>query len=230
MPGISSTASRSLRWNMSTANRSTFSPRGWSVRQKIALFLKVCEAVAYLHRHLIVHRDLKPSNIFVTADGEPKLLDFGIAKLLDLTTDTTVTGMRMLTPDYASPEQMQGGRLTTTTDVYSLGAVLYLLLTRKPAHEFDDRSPEAIAVGRHGSRRHTTEQMGARVERRPRSHPAESLAQGSAGALRDGGALRTRSESVPRIASRCGLVPATPGIVRANFCGVIGCRRPRRRS
>jgi tetratricopeptide (TPR) repeat protein/predicted Ser/Thr protein kinase len=118
---------------------------GLSVQRKIALFLKVCAAVAYLHRHLVVHRDLKPGNIFVTADAEPKLLDFGIAKLLDLATDMTVTGMRMLTPDYASPEQVTGGRLTTTTDIYSLGAVLYLLLTGKPAHEFDGRSPDAIA-------------------------------------------------------------------------------------
>jgi tetratricopeptide (TPR) repeat protein/predicted Ser/Thr protein kinase len=118
---------------------------GLSVRQKIALFLKVCAAVAHLHRHLIVHRDLKPSNIFVTADGEPKLLDFGIAKLLDVATDTTVTGMRMLTPDYASPEQVRGGKLSTATDIYSLGAVLYLLLTSKRAHEFDSPSPEGIA-------------------------------------------------------------------------------------
>ena len=115
------------------------------VKQKIGLFLKVCSAVAYLHRNLVVHRDLKPSNILVTADGEPKLLDFGIAKLLDLATDTTVTSMRMLTPDYASPEQMTGGQLTTTSDVYSLGAVLYLLLTGKPAHQFDEPSPEGIA-------------------------------------------------------------------------------------
>jgi tetratricopeptide (TPR) repeat protein len=109
------------------------------------LFLKVCAAVAYLHRNLIVHRDLKPNNIFVATDGEPKLLDFGIAKLLDVATDTTVTSVRMLTPGYASPEQVMGGRITTTTDVYSLGAVLYLLLTGQPAHEFDGGSPESIA-------------------------------------------------------------------------------------
>ena len=112
---------------------------------KIALFLKVCAAVAYLHRNLIVHRDLKPGNILVTAEGEPKLLDFGISKMLDVSADSTVTSIRMLTPDYASPEQVTGGRLSTASDIYSLGAVLYHLLTGHPAHEFDDHSPEAIA-------------------------------------------------------------------------------------
>jgi tetratricopeptide (TPR) repeat protein len=123
---------------------------GMSVRDRIALFLKVCAAVAYLHRNQVVHRDLKPSNILVTGaasgqPGEPKLLDFGIAKLLDIATDSTLTGLRMLTPDYASPEQMAGGQLSAATDTYSLGAVLYKLLTGKPAHEFDDRSAEGIA-------------------------------------------------------------------------------------
>src|SRR5439155_7182272 len=92
---------------------------GLSVRQKIELFLKVCAAAGYLHRNLVVHRDLKPNNILVTAHGEPKLLDFGIAKMLDLATDSTMTSMRMLTPDYASPEQVTGGRVSTGTDIYS---------------------------------------------------------------------------------------------------------------
>ncbi len=105
-------------------------------RSKIALFLKVCGAVSYLHRNLVVHRDLKPSNILVTEEGEPKLLDFGIAKMLDLATDSTVTVARMLTPDYASPEQVTGGAMTTATDVYSLGAVLYKLLTGSSPHQF----------------------------------------------------------------------------------------------
>jgi tetratricopeptide (TPR) repeat protein/predicted Ser/Thr protein kinase len=118
---------------------------GSSVRQKTGLFLKVCSAVSYLHRNLVIHRDLKPSNILVTAEGEPKLLDFGIAKILDATTDATMTAMRMLTPDYASPEQVIGGRISTSTDIYSLGAVLYRLLTGKAAHEFEDHSAEAIA-------------------------------------------------------------------------------------
>lgn len=121
-----------------------------SVRDKIALFLKVCAAVAYLHRNLVAHRDLKPSNILVTGAtsgrrGEPKLLDFGIAKLLDIATDSTLTSLRLLTPDYASPEQVAGGQISAATDIYSLGAVLYKLLTGKPAHEFDDRSAEGIA-------------------------------------------------------------------------------------
>jgi tetratricopeptide (TPR) repeat protein/predicted Ser/Thr protein kinase len=118
---------------------------GLSLRQKVGLFLKVCAAVGYLHRNLVVHRDLKPSNILVTAEGEPKLLDFGIAKMLDVATDSTVTSMRMLTPDYASPEQVMGGHVSTATDIYSLGAVLYKLLTGKPAHEFEGHSAEAIA-------------------------------------------------------------------------------------
>jgi serine/threonine protein kinase len=118
---------------------------GLSLRQKIALFIKVCAVTGYLHRNLVVHRDLKPSNILVTASGEPKLLDFGISKILDLTTDSTRTSMRMLTPDYASPEQVTGGRVSTATDIYSLGAVLYLLLTDKPPHEFEGHEDESIA-------------------------------------------------------------------------------------
>ena len=117
---------------------------GLTIRAKIALFLKVCAAVAYLHRNLVVHRDLKPGNILVTSDGEPKLLDFGISKFLDPATDSTVTGMRMLTPDYASPEQVTGGKVSTAADIYSLGAVLYQLLTGHLPHHFEERSPGAL--------------------------------------------------------------------------------------
>jgi eukaryotic-like serine/threonine-protein kinase len=119
---------------------------GFDIRHKVRLFLKVCAAVSYLHRNLVVHRDLKPANIFVTQEGEPKLLDFGIAKMLDLTTNATVTSMRMLTPDYASPEQVSGGAVGTATDVYSLGAVLYKLLTGASPHRFEDDSAGAIAL------------------------------------------------------------------------------------
>jgi tRNA A-37 threonylcarbamoyl transferase component Bud32/tetratricopeptide (TPR) repeat protein len=102
---------------------------GVGVRDRLKLFLRVCEGVAHAHRHLIIHRDLKPSNILVDASGQPKLLDFGIAKLLDETGDATQTVERVLTPNYASPEQEAGDAQTTATDIYSLGAVLYKLLT-----------------------------------------------------------------------------------------------------
>ncbi len=114
------------------------------LRGKLNLFLRVCEAVSYAHRNLIVHRDLKPSNILVDAAGEPKLLDFGIAKILDSATDQTRTQERLLTPDYASPEQVRGTAQTTATDVYSLGAVLYDLLTGRSPHAFPNRTPQAI--------------------------------------------------------------------------------------
>ena len=119
---------------------------GLGLRQILQLFLKVCAAVAYLHRNLVVHRDLKPSNIVVTESGEPKLLDFGIAKILDLATDSTMTGVRMLTPDFASPEQLVGGRASTPSDVYSLAAVLYYLLTNRPPREFTSESGPALAA------------------------------------------------------------------------------------
>ncbi len=100
-----------------------------STVERLKLFLKVCAAVQYAHQNLIVHRDLKPGNILVTPDGTPKLLDFGIAKLLDPSDDRTVTRYQALTPNYASPEQVRGGAITTVSDVYSLGIVLYELLT-----------------------------------------------------------------------------------------------------
>lgn len=108
---------------------------GFSARQKIELFLKVCGAVEYLHRNQVVHRDLKPSNILLPALGEPKLLDFGIAKMLEPGGDLTATHLRKLTPNYASPEQVRGGAVGTNSDIYSLGAVLHTLLTGRPPQE-----------------------------------------------------------------------------------------------
>jgi serine/threonine-protein kinase len=119
---------------------------GLGLRQKLKVFLKVCAAVSYLHRNLVVHRDLKPSNILVSSEGEPMLLDFGIAKMLGLNGDSTVTAARMLTPDYASPEQVTGGAITTASDIYSLGAMLYKLLTGVCPHQFEGHSTAAIAL------------------------------------------------------------------------------------
>ncbi|HTY56594.1 MAG TPA: serine/threonine-protein kinase, partial [Candidatus Binataceae bacterium] len=118
------------------------------LRSKLDLFRQVCDAVSYAHRNLVVHRDLKPSNILVDGDGHPKLLDFGIAKLLDSALspeqDRTTTMFQPLTPQYASPEQVRGETITTTTDVYSLGVVLYKLLTGRLPYEFPILTPAAV--------------------------------------------------------------------------------------
>jgi tetratricopeptide (TPR) repeat protein len=105
------------------------------VRERLNLFVRVCEGVSHAHRHLIIHRDLKPSNILVEAGGEPKLLDFGIAKLLDESGEISETLEKLLTPSYASPEQIMGTAQTTATDIYSLGAVFYKLLTGVTPYE-----------------------------------------------------------------------------------------------
>lgn len=115
-----------------------------SVAARIALFLKVCDAVQYAHQQLVVHRDIKPSNILVDGNGEPRLLDFGIARLIDEGDSTgTATADRMLTFRYASPEQIRGERVGTASDIYSLGVVLFRLLTgRLPYANEDAAAPE----------------------------------------------------------------------------------------
>jgi eukaryotic-like serine/threonine-protein kinase len=110
-----------------------------SVRARLALARRVCAGLQYAHQNLVVHRDIKPSNILVDADGTPKILDFGIAKMLAPDAGfereaRTRTGAAMFTPEYASPEQARGDAVSTATDVYSLGAVVYELVTGQPPH------------------------------------------------------------------------------------------------
>ncbi len=120
-----------------------------SISQRLRLFLQIASAVQYAHQRLIVHRDIKPANILVKADGVPVLLDFGVAKIIDpaqaAATPATLTGLRMMTPEYACPEQIRGEAVTTATDVYSLGVVLYELLSGQRPYRITTTNPLEVA-------------------------------------------------------------------------------------
>jgi serine/threonine protein kinase/tetratricopeptide (TPR) repeat protein len=120
-----------------------------NISQRLEIFRLVCGAVQYAHQNLVVHRDIKPGNVLVNKEGRPKLLDFGIAKLMDEELNEneeglTKTGMWHLTPEYASPEQIKGESITTRSDIYSLGILLYQLLTGHQAYRITVNSPVAI--------------------------------------------------------------------------------------
>ena len=121
-----------------------------NIRERLALFREICQAIDFAHQNQVIHRDIKPPNILITEQGTPKILDFGIAKVLnqDLNVDTidpTATAMRLMTPEYASPEQISGSKVTLSSDIYSLGILLYELLTGHRPYRFGSRAPHEIA-------------------------------------------------------------------------------------
>ncbi|MGH8101998.1 MAG: serine/threonine protein kinase, partial [Chthoniobacterales bacterium] len=130
-----------------------------SINERLEMFRRVCGAIHYAHQRLIIHRDIKPANILITKAGEPKLLDFGIAKLLDpeasMAGEQTMTFVAAMTPEYASPEQARGETMTTASDLYSLGVLLYQLLTGQRPYRIKTQNPAEIA-------RAITEQEAAR--------------------------------------------------------------------
>lgn len=148
--------------------------RKLTVEARLKMFLEVCSAVQYAHRRLIVHRDIKPSNLLVTREGVPKLLDFGIAKIVDPgvpdNVEQTAMSLRVFTPGYASPEQVKGEPITTASDVYALGVVLYELLTGHHPYPLATRTPEALsrAVCEHEPERLSTIVRRAEIASRDR--------------------------------------------------------------
>lgn len=117
-----------------------------SIPEKLRLFLQLCDAVEHAHRALVIHRDIKPPNVLVTTGGSPKLLDFGIAKLVSNDARSDAMSTRVMTPQYASPEQLLGGAITTASDVYSLGVLLFELLTGAHPFNAQTRSPSTEAA------------------------------------------------------------------------------------
>ena len=160
-----------------------------SINERLKLFRTVCSAVQYAHQNLVIHRDIKPSNILITAEGAPKLLDFGIAKVLrpNVSSQTTeATVWRVMTPEYASPEQVRGERITTASDVYSLGVLLYELLTGHRPYRINSRVPYEVARVICEQEPEKPSTAISRVEKAPGAHgePVVSITPESVGRAR----------------------------------------------
>ena len=172
--------------------------RGLSTRERLVIFLRVCEAAAYAHQQLVVHRDIKPGNVLVTPEGVPKLLDFGLARLVtpepaESGGERTETALRFLTPEYASPEQVRGERISTASDIYSLGVVLYELLTGHRPYRVTGRRPDEVARAVCEEEPERPSTAVGRIESIPgRSGRSEILTPASVAATRGGEPTRLR--------------------------------------
>lgn len=184
---------------------------GLTMRERLGLFRKVCAAVSYAHQNLVLHRDLKPANIRVTQEGEPKLLDFGIARLLDpVTAETdnqTIRTAGVMTPGYASPEQQRGERMTTASDTYSLGIVLCELLTGEKPNQRKDDQAEVKKLGG------DLDNIVAKALRREPERRYASVGQFSED-------IRRYSEGLPIIARKDTVTYRASKFVRRNKAGV----------
>jgi serine/threonine-protein kinase len=197
-----------------------------SIPERIRLFLQVCDAVSAAHRSLVVHRDIKPNNVLVTRDGMPKLLDFGIAMVLDADTgeaeaaSQAASQPRLCTPAYASPEQIRGGTVTAASDVYSLGAVLYELLTGlKPSRAGDVGGPVNDANGDRAARRSLGGDLDAIVRKAMHVEPAQRYA--SVDQLRDD--LECHLQQLPVSAHPGGLLYRARKFVTRHRAAVAAC-------
>jgi TolB-like protein/Tfp pilus assembly protein PilF len=205
--------------------------RNLSVEKRLALFRIVCSAVSDAHRKLVVHRDLKPGNILVTAHGTPKLLDFGIARILmpQPGGERTVTGMRLMTPEYASPEQWRGGPVKEASDIYSLGMILYRLLTGRGPYRVDsdlphelgravcEQDPEPPSSASSPKQRRIARDLDAIVLKALRKEPERRY--GTVEELSED--LRRHLESLPVTARRNGLAYRANRLVRRNRTVVL---------
>ncbi len=173
--------------------------RRLTVDARVRVFRQVCDAVQHAHRNLVVHRDLKPGNILVTNEGEARLLDFGIAKLLDpdavgMPAAVTRTEMRVMTPEYAAPEQVEGGTITTSTDVYALGVLLYELLTgRRPYLPGKGRVGELAAAARESAPIRPSTAIADEAAAHPAGATTQTVTPDQVAADRDTSVRRLRS-------------------------------------
>ena len=218
------------------------------IAARLEIFLQLCAAVAHAHSSLVVHRDIKPGNVLLTADGVPKLLDFGIASFYEPEkgepqSDLTRLTGRIFTPEYAAPEQVLGQEITTATDVYSLGVLLYVLLTGQlpyksaeggraqwehaVLHEEPQRLVRALDQSDHESVAASARPRSrscAASSRRPRKHRPEGAEEAARGSIsRPSRRSRTTSSATCR-ASRCSRARTRPGIASENSRSAIAWR------